>query len=287
MVEIEEKQLKFAYWFTTNKEKIKKIGLIIFGLIDLMFISYSAWGFADYYLNLNKERQLFQNWSFIDFSQVREQNKPLPIQVLDTVILGGNFGKYDLVAKIKNPNDQWVIYPLSYHFLIDNNLTSAEQATFIMAGEEKYLMLLAHESPERIKNFTVQFDNIGWRRISGANNLKNIEIKISDIDLAPVTTKTSAQSNIQRVSFTAFNNSIYNIWEIGFQVVLLGSQNRPVAVDYIKVSNFPTNSSRKIEINFISPPPNIRKTIVLPEVNIFDENNFKKTEVMPESEVGR
>lgn len=273
----EEKQLKFAYWFTSNKEKIKKLGLAIFGLIDLILLGYGIWGFASYYLTYNKEEQLFQNWPTINWQSL-QRNRPEDLKVLETNVIGGNFGKYDLVAKIKNPNDQWVASQITYRFLLDNNKSTPSQTSFILAEEEKYLMVLAYESPERIKNLTIQFDQVGWQRLTRLKNFKKVEFSINVGELTPLSDLVQSKTNLQRLSFTVKNNSIYNLWEVGFQIALLGSQNKTVGINYLIINDFPAFSEKKIEVNLFDVPTNLRKILIIPEVNVFNENNFKTTE---------
>jgi len=280
----EEKQLKFAYWFTSNKEKLKKLGLAIFGLIDLILLSYGIWGLASYYLTYNKEEQLFQNWPTINWQSLK-RNRPEDLKILETSVIGGNFGKYDLVAKIKNPNDQWVASRITYRFLLDNNKSTPSQTSFILAGEEKYLMVLAYESLERIKNLTVQFDQVGWQRLTKIKNFKKVEFSIEVGELTPLSDLVQNKTNLQRLSFTAKNNSIYNLWEVGFQIALLGSQNKTVGINYLIINDFPAFSEKKIEVNLFDVPANLRKILIIPEVNVFDENNFKTTEVKIEEGV--
>lgn len=279
MVKNEEKQLVYAYWLTTHKEKLKKIGIIIFIIVDLLLLIYGILGFVDYYLIDKQDQNIFQNWSFYNLTNYRNRIKPLDLQILDTTILEAGIGKYDLIAFVKNPNDQWVAPTINYRFLINNSTDTPIQTSFILADEKKYLMILAYDSPERIKEVKLIIDQVGWRRLSTIDNYQPIEIKISEEKLTPLSDLVQSQTNIQRLSFKAVNNSIYNLWEVGFQVAVIGSQNKVINANYLKINNFLAFEEKLIEINLFSIIGRPRKIEILPETNIFDESNFKETPV--------
>lgn len=273
----EEKQLKFAYWFVENKERLIKLGIVIFAVFDLILVVFGAWGLTDYFINYNRDEGIMKNWATIDYQNIRQLINPKPLQVIDTTVISGGVDKYDLVAKIINPNTLWVATKINYKFYINNEVYTPTQTSFILAEEEKYLMSLAYESTERINDFTLEIESISWKNLNKIE-LKDVEIEISNEKLDSVTGLSQGQSNIKSLSFEVFNNSIYNLWQVGFQIVLLGSQNSIAAVNYLMINDLATFEKKTIELNLFNAPAYPRKIIVLPDVNIFNEDNFREEE---------
>jgi hypothetical protein len=272
-----EKQLKFAYWFVENKERLIKLGIIIFAVFDLILVIFGIWGFVDYFINYNKDQSALKNWATIDYQNIRHLVNPKPLQIVETTVISSGVGKYDLVAKIVNPNSTWIASEIKYKFYIDNNIYTPVQASFILAEEEKYFMVLAYESAERVKDFTVEIEGISWKNLNKIE-LKDVKVEISNEKLDSVTGLSHGQSNIRRLSFDVYNDSIYNLWQVGFQIVLLGSQNKIAAANYLMINNLSSFEEKKIEINLFNAPSYPREIIILPEVNIFNEDNFRKEE---------
>lgn len=278
------KELKLSYWFTENKAKLKSIGIIAFIIIDLSLIVYGVWGFIDYYLISDQDRRIFRNWTSID---IRPDNRPSNILIEEAVAINSGINKYDLVAKIRNTNENYTATDLTYRFIFNNQRSTPPAKSFIQAGEEKYLMVLNYESIDRIREFTVVFDEVSWTNTNKLRDQKNVEIKISDILVTPLAELTASQTNLQRLTFTAYNNSIYNLWDVGFQIVFTGSQDRILMVNYIRTVDFQSFQDKQLELNIPGLSGGYRKINILPEVNIFDENNFKASEPVLSGDEGR
>lgn len=278
------KELKLSYWFTKNKVKLKTIGLIVFIIIDLSLLVYGSWGFIDYYLIKDQDRAIFQNWATID---IRPATRPDNILIEEAVVLNSGINKYDLVVKIRNPNENYAARSMTYRFVFDNQQSTPTARSFIQAGQEKYLMILNYESIERIRDFAVTFDEITWANTKNLKDQRNVEIKISDAVVTPLAELAESQTNLQRLTFTAYNNSIYNLWEAGFQVIFTGSQDRIIMINYIKTVDFRSFQKKQLELNLTGLSGSYRRIIILPEVNIFDENNFKESEPIPSGDEGR
>jgi len=266
--QIIESQLKLAYWFTAHKEQLKKIGLLIFIFVDAVLVLTGAWGLLDYYLGED-----------INFPQLIKinVNKPVPLQIESTMIIDSGFNKYDLVAKVFNQNQDYLVPIIKYRFFVNNEAYTATATSFMLTGQEKYLMALEYDYPERIKDASLILEQVSWQRAS--KNYKEIEIKITDEKLSPL--ETASNSNIQSLTFKAENNSLYNIREVGFQILFLGSQNRILSANYLLINNFLNFSQREVGLNIFNFSGRPREIKIIPEVNIIDPTNFFNLEPPP------
>jgi hypothetical protein len=273
MNEASDTQLKYSYWYVLNKAKLKKIGIIVFGLFDCLLIGFCIYGVVDAAVNYKKEKELFAN---INSIRLTPTDRPGQLQILNPLILTNGLSKYDLVVKIRNANDNWLAVSLTYHFVVNNNTNTPTQKSFLLNNEEKYLSILGYQNLTPIKNITVQIDEVSWRRVAQTPILKAIDFKISDIKLNS-SSQLSGQTGdyFNQVSFKVLNNSIYNFWEAGFQIVLLGSQNNVLAINNLKISNLQSFQDRFIEVSFFNIKTHVSKVLVLPDIDIFDPGNYQ------------
>ncbi|MBU1163934.1 hypothetical protein KKA15_00035 [Patescibacteria group bacterium] len=272
-------QLKFGYWYVSNKLKIKKsfiLGLI--GLNVLLFGFSIISVFIILVLNADSHQQLINSSSqnLIDYEYFHERNKPKNLILQPMEVMSTTGGRFDILAKVKNPNPQWHIPYISYQFISGSKVLS-EGETFILPNEEKIIISFGNEEFVKADDVVLNVSSMQWRRISDYTELAASRLRFDVSDIKFITSRQSGLSSRLPVSQTRFNvknNSAYNFWEVGFYVVLY-SGSLPVAVNYTNVEEFGSGKEKVVSINWYETLPPISRTEVIPEIDILDGSVYK------------
>ena len=94
---LNDKQLKYAYWFILRKKQFKKIGIITFIVFDVLMLVIAIWGLISYLSNYQEFNQLTQEApAYIDWQTYHQTHQPVAIQagIVNMVAVADN--KYDL-----------------------------------------------------------------------------------------------------------------------------------------------------------------------------------------------
>ncbi len=279
-----EKQLGFAYWFVVHKILLKKIALGVFIAFDAVFLLYGLYGFVDYFLITGpKEKQMLAQLpkTLVNYQSVRRE-AAAGLEILSAHLVPSS-GKYDLVAKLRNPNDKRRAN-FDYYFLVEGRPTILRTGS-ILPKEDKFILELAYlpaqeggaQSP---KSLSFAIDKVRWQKIDphqipNYENWKKLHFNfpISDIifnSAVKVDTKTFSQAN-----FKVKNLSAFDFWQIDFKIILYRG---PViaGANFVHTEQFRAADSRNLGVTWYEPVPGVTKIEVYPEVNIFDDSVYMK-----------
>ena len=185
--------MRAGLWFVQHKQQMLDIikGFLI--LVVALSWSYSLYGLGYYFIRGMKQ----------DAQMVRDlvQNDPgfhklfLEIAAKDLIyftpqVLSSTGGKYDFIVQVNNPNEKhWADF--DYYFMVSGTELDSGNI-FIMPGETKYIVSLAHELPQR--TVTAQFipDKVQWHRIDPHEirdwevfKNEHFDITVTDIEFTP------------------------------------------------------------------------------------------------------
>ena len=278
--ELSDFKLKIGYWLISNKIFVKRFFLFFLIIADVLLISFGSSRIIKYYtverIEFNKMISDINSVS-IDFKSYREKNSPLDLQIseLDVINLGNN--RYNLIAKVSNPNlKKWVAKDVEYYFYSDN-FQSEHKKSFILPGEKKFLADFNIESDLVIRNPKLFISSIKWTRIK-EKDIKNFSDKIKEmIDFQIKKTNFSSLSDLQiknsgsSINFLVKNNTIYNYYEAGFFII---TYSGPVitSANYLQLDDFMAGEEKKAEIRWQQIIPRPSQIIIKPEINVLDEN---------------
>ncbi len=274
-----ERQLGLAYWFVTHKILLKKIGIGILIAVSSLFLLYGLYGFADYFFITGPaERQLISQLpkNLVNFDIIHKEAAQ-SLRVLNTYLIPSG-GKYDLAAKIGNPNDKWQA-EFEYQFIIDGAPAGIKNG-FILPGEEKYIFDLALERPKGAKNVSLTINRVRWQKIN-PHQIPDYDIwkkvrfnfPVSDISFDGA---VRADAKVfSQAKFTVKNSSAFDFWLVNFSIVLYRG---PViaGVNVAGIDRFYANAEKDAVAAWYEPIPGITRVEIYPEVNIFDEENYIK-----------
>ncbi len=263
---LKEKDLDKALFFLKHKTLFKKIlfslaifiiVLIYFKLL-LSFIQYFR--SANYYL-LAQEIDYSLDWQ--THHQARAPQEP---EISEAQYLAIGNQKYNLVAFITNPNEDWAVLEFEYRFLVNDQPLKTQKA-FLNPGEGRFLITLAYESKEAIKKIELQTANWHWRRYN--NDTKVVNWSLTDIKFNPLSSDLPAQA-----FWTAQNMSLFDLRKVIFQIVLFNGQ-KLIAVNEIQASDFMSLDKKEIDSIFWYSLPRVTETQVLTLFNWLDNSNYK------------
>jgi len=272
-------QLKLGYWYSSHKLLIRRIIIFVLIILDVFLISFAVYGFTDYYfISQPQVSQLYEDLTTpkLNYNYLAEVSFPQPLNVAFVQVLRNQEGKYDLVAEVINPNNLWYAPQVTYHFEAGSVITESQTA-YILPNQTKYLMTLGYSSESAINNPSIVIDNISWEK----NVLyENLQAKVLNIEITEPKFESGQQLGLtngtdsSRVSFSAFNNSAYNFWDVDMNVLLYRGSSL-VYVNKIPFRIFEAGERQNIEFIIhekISTPSMIE---VLPDVDILNPASFK------------
>jgi len=275
-----ERQLGLAYWFVTHKILLKKIFIGAFIVFDAIFLFYGLYGFVDYFFiggprEAQYLAQLPKNLVNLDaIYKERARN----LEILGTYLIPSS-GKYDLAAKIRNPNGNWWA-SFDYYFMLEGRPTEIKQG-FVLPGDEKFILSLANAVPgggARTASFFI--DKIRWQKID-AHTIPNYEAwkKVNLNFLVSGIVFNGAVKTDSKVfsqaDFKVKNLSANDFWQVDFIVILYRG---PVlaGANFVRTERFNSSDERDLSLIWYESIPGVSKVEILPEVNVFDENNYIK-----------
>jgi len=265
------KKLGFSLWFFNNRKKLF-IGLIVF-LFVLSAVLYSVffYNLYDYIRYSPEERRALQELSNVNVNL--SPGRLALALIADTPQSFFQNGKYDLVAKVKNPNNNFFSH-LEYCFsdrgedLICSNI-------LLFPNEERYIMALAldlEKSPSAL-SFDIKKEN--WERLSvrtypdwDAYYTERLNFTFSDIKM-----DIDKVKGFNNLSFQLKNNSPYNYWELSLDIILFQG-GRVVGVNSYTVNEIMSLESRSITLSWPGALNAVGKVEIVPRLNILDEKNY-------------
>lgn len=266
-----DKELQFSYWYITHKLLLAKI-LVIF----LSFICLSVWfyvGLNMYFfgVNYNVENYQIRRLLFEDNMSlsILASSVPRSFQVSDPIYFSGADNRNDYYVEISNSNGEWLI---TFDYEFDGVSGSPYVRNgFVLPTQKKFLMDLGVEG-----NVSgIKITDIKWERVANFEREYNERFRFTVSNEEFIAGSISGDPN--RLIFNITNHSAYNYWQIGVQTFLQSGGNI-VSINYIILEQFKSGETRAVELNFEGRLPRISGINVVPDINVFDENNIMPQE---------
>lgn len=266
-----DKELKFSYWYVTNKLLLRNIFTVSLGVVGFLLWLYVIWQlvfFGVYYSVENYQTRKLIFGDNLALSNIN-QLKPKSLQINDPTALIGENNRNDYFAQITNNNSDWLA-TFDYVFSGNNKSTISRQG-FALPLEKKYLMNLGVDGS--ITELSVT--NVKWQRVYNPQLTyeERYRFKIEN-DTFTVGSKPDEPSILD---FDITNDSAFNYWQVGVQTFLYSSGN-VASVNYIVLEQLMAGEKRHVQLNWNTKLPRISNIEVIPEVNVFDADN-----IMPQS----
>lgn len=275
------KQLEYGLWYVEHKRLLLRL---LYGfLIAAAAVSwtYTIYGFAYYLARGMNEDELLAK-ALVQSESVShayiEQTAARDLIIGSAQVLGSS-EKYDLFAQVKNDNQKWWA-EFDFYFIASGKRTE-KISGFILPGETKYLAALARDFSSPPAGALPVIENISWHRISrraipdwNAYYLSRLNIAAADIKFIPAQSGgLSEKLNLNQLSFTAVNDTVYNYWETGF-TILLYSGNQVAGINRYVLSDFMSGQKKKIQMSWPGNLSGADRVEIIPEINIMKDDIY-------------
>lgn len=261
---------KIIYFFIANQIFIKRLMVMILILFNIALWWIGGVKIINYLADSKNYEQtiLVLSAPVVDWQKIHEATKPQDIQILsvEKISLGNN--KYNLVAKIFNPNARYSVAYLNYAFMVDGFVLDW-QDSFINPESEKYLFSFSYVSENYPSEISLKLGGISWSPIN--NFKKETAVPMDQIEV--LNTNFVQDNNQNIIDFEVINKTHFNFWQIGWQVLLFQGE-RLVGVNYLTSSGFLSGETRKLSVASLEKIPTPSRIEILPDIDIFDKNNY-------------
>lgn len=276
---LSERQLRWGKWWLEHKHQVKTGYTIALAVLAFSLVAYAGWGFLDWFFGSGvRERAQIAllTKDLTDYAGFREATAPVQIQVEPATTVPAGPGKYDLVARVANQNEDWWV-EFDYVFSGPGADGSVRRG-YLLPAEEKYLRSLAVKSESR-PSPSIEIKNLVWHRVdkhvvrpdyrswAGAR----LNIVISDAGFFPPSPDDTIP--VSKAKFVVTNNTGFSYHAVTFFVVLQ-SGGRIVGVNQVVASDLRAGERRQMEAGWFNDLPNITRVEITPEINIFDDRVY-------------
>ncbi len=189
-------------------------------------------------------------------------------------------GKYDIVARIFNPNNDIGAgrfrYALSLKDASGNEVARVAGMNFILPQETKSLLALNLESAALPTKAVIELSDFGWQRLRGYQAKPELNIYSKRYVEQPDPTVFGA------VTATLVNDSVYDFRTVELKVILRDAKGNPLAVNQSQMQT--VTVGREQDIRLVFPEPfagTVANVEIEAEADIYDSDNFLKRYKLP------
>ncbi len=266
------KNLELGLWLATNRKKIYKIIVIILSIFAAVFVFYSIYGYANYFIfGKKQDKDLQENIAGINLVNYRQQNIPLDLKVGQAKAISSNTGT-DFVVKVKNPNEKQMA---TFNFCFYKNDEKVCAASFILPQEEKIVAIL--NAGIKVGNGVANFEisNINWQKIKAGeipnwDNFKNQRINFSITDKKMVTYNNS----VNYLEFKITNNSSYGYFEVPL-IISSNLNDEIMAVNKYVIQGLNSRETKIIRFSWPEAASINGEILINPELNLLDNSIYR------------
>lgn len=275
------KEIKRAQWYWSHRQQFYYLLVAILFIADLVIGGFYIVKYNNY-----KESDSLDEISAslvetkIDYLYFHDLFGPQPLSISREAIISQK-ETYNFLALVENPNLNWQVKEIKYHFEYSangKNQKTETKSTFILPQSEKYLYFIDSTPQERLSNFKTELiiDDISWQRIRKEEDFALIsENPLSSLKFSQVNLQRTAEDNqkVSQLSFQLENPTVYSFWEVPL-VIVPYQGNQPVSLGLLPVRYL--ESQEKRELKYLWPYflPSITEVDIRPDLNILDSNIF-------------
>ena len=273
MLDLNTVWLKLNYFGLTHKQDFRKWYIILLIALTVFIVVFAITSATVYLVDIPRRNNLMLAMasSQVDYSTVREINKPVPLELNDTVIIPSGVGRFDLITKAINSNKSWIASSVDYTYSF-NGQEEELSSQKIMNGQEAFLTSLNVSGPTDggELNVSMSLQNVEWRRIVKTSDLPRVDFGIDNIAYSSA---SAGDVIVHRVRASITNNSHLGFWQTKF-VVLLYSGSDIVGVNYAYFDNFQSDDTKSLSVQWDRIGGAVSGVAILPEIDLLDLNNI-------------
>lgn len=194
------------------------------------------------------------------------------LEVISTEAIETQSNYVDLVAKIKNPNQDFGVEPFSYSFNLYDSagslIDSKQGSSYILPQETKHIIEQRVLVDSKISNIEFKVIDVNWQEL----------VDYEEPELFIRNPEFSQSENISLLSSTLENRSNYDFSEINIRVILLDKKSNILGVGKIELRTVLSKESRYFEISWSFPiDGKVDRAGVAATTNVFLDENFMRS----------
>lgn len=278
-----QKQYRFSRWWIEHRDRLRRLAVLAFAVVDGIVLFVAGWPFVDAYLvsYADETRAVLEMAAYgqADLHAYTVANAAQPLREGGVSVLPSAEGKYDLYAVVTNPNDDWWA-EFSYAFSTSAGEVSAARA-YVLPGAEMPLVAYGVASAVSPRSTSLSMTDIVWHRVdhhvTGAFDAwisDRLNFEISEATFAPIDLDGKP---VSRAAFTVTNATAYGYYEPVFLIRLLRGST-VVGVTATTLSDIDAGETSEVAVNWIGTVPSANKVEVVAVVNPFDIDAYKPLE---------
>lgn len=261
------KELGLSYWYVTHKLLLRQILILAMSVVGFLLLFFVVWQLSFWGINYANESFQVRKLIFTDNLGLGtiESQKPVSLQISDPISLKGEGGRDDYFSQVSNNNIEWLA-TFDYQFNNDTDNTRYRRG-FSLPNSQKFLMDLGVE--QRISGLDII--NLKWQRLPDSARLYDERHRFSIENEDFIAGAQLGDPN--RLVFDITNHSAYSYWEVGIQSFLYSDGNI-ASVNYLAIEQLMAGETRHIELSWSNRLPRINSLDIIPDINVFDEENI-------------
>ncbi len=274
-----EKRYKWSLLWIKVREPLRKSGLVIWAVVDVLLILFVLWTMIDTYLiSYEGERALFAGMALNQSNrhQVVLSTVPEALKLSDADVFALGDGRFDFYAQVENKNENYWI-EFDYYFEYSGELVTESRSGYVYPLSSKPLIDLAVELNTNPQTTQVVIENVEWHFVDphlipdfAAFLEDRLDFEIVETDYVP---SLDFDTVVARSSFTVENQTAYGYWEPVFYVLLYRGTS-VAGVTQAIIPEFAPGDERTVEQNWFGTLPAVTKVEVIPEVDLLDTDSY-------------
>lgn len=279
--ELTEAELKFGYWFVTHRDQLRRaliIALIVFSVATFGYAIFDIIRFYGFYSQEHQQSLNTLSQNYIDVGYIHEVNAIQPLQVLSRHVLPAGDGRVDIAARVVNPNTKWALKNVAFQFSHGGSFYDSQES-FVLPGEEKYLLLLNVEGP-RGGTPQIFFQDQQWQRVINYQDWgpQRLNFLITNKKfLSARQSELSGQLPVSQAEAEITNATAYNYNEVEVQIALL-SGSRLTGISKVALQDFSSGDKRQVVSRWTERLSAVSNVEIIPSVNIIDQSVYSEFE---------
>lgn len=268
-------QLAIGYWIVSHKDQLRTWWAVsLLTIIGGSFLWTIAF-FSIFFVQQNNiEKDLTNSVAALIDYRRGAANSPQALDVSAVTIIRRDESHVDVVALIKNPNTVWGVQTMTVTWQVPG-LRINPETVFVNPGATRPVMALNIAiDPANADAITVGTSDIVWGRASAAP-LQDPVFVTSGLALSTRSIQTSDGATFTTVNVRGdiMNQSVFNFFRVLVPMVIRAGQTI-VAVDQVTQTNWPTLSSKSLNLTWAYPVAGATSIEALPQVSRFDADNL-------------
>lgn len=198
------------------------------------------------------------------------------IVVTEKAFVYGGSGKYDVLAKISNPNHAYGAENFSYTFTLKDGsgsvIATRSGTGFILPAEEKYILEMNLETAQKPEQIEFSASEYSWKEFTAFEE-PNINVYNKDYQIISGGTGFSSFYGL------VINESYSDFKQININIILRDASGAPIALGKTNMNTVFSKEQRDFKFVWTSGFPgevSRDRSEADIEVNIFTDENFIK-----------